>query len=69
MKEHLISSPYYAYMLRFWPECHEAEQSQWRFALVDPKTGKQIGFSSLEALFNHLSFLTEHSFLPIEQAT
>lgn len=59
MKEPLYSFPYFSYLLRFWPECPPDETPQWRFALVDPKTGKQLGFATLEALMDYLSGLTQ----------
>ncbi len=68
MKDHLISSPYHAYMLRFWPECQETEHPHWRFTLLDPKTGKQLGFATLESLTKFLSFLTENPSSITEQA-
>ncbi len=50
--------PYHAYMLRFWPEYPPSGQTQWRFTLVDPGSGKRQGFASLEALVEFLSQLT-----------
>ncbi len=52
------NSSYYAYMLRFWPERHPGETT-WRFTLLDPHSGKCLGFHSLEALTNHLASLTQ----------
>ena len=59
VKDHLTPFPYYAYMLRFWPEDPQSENAHWRFTLLDPKTGTQVGFASLESLVNYLSLLTE----------
>ena len=59
MKDYLTPSPYYTYMLRFWPEDYQTEEPHWRFTLLDPKTGKQLGFATLESLVNYLSTLTE----------
>lgn len=61
MKEHLTPSPYFSYMLRIWPECQQAEETHWRFALVDPKTGTQHGFATLDNLMTFLSSLTDKS--------
>ncbi len=45
---------YHAYLLRFWSEGRP--ESNWRFSLEDPHTGKRIGFADLERL---LAFLSE----------
>ena len=44
------SRPYLSYLLRLW-RMEDGDQPQWRAALEDPRTGQQIGFASLEALF------------------
>ena len=61
MNESLSLSPYHAYVLRFWPECQGTTHPQWRFTLLDPKTGEQRGFATLEALMAYLAQLTENS--------
>jgi hypothetical protein len=44
----------YAYLLHLW-QC----AGQWRASLEIPKTGKRLGFSSLEQLFAYLMDLIE----------
>jgi hypothetical protein len=46
---------YRSYLLRLW--C-EAPDRRWRASLEDPRTGKRIGFASLEQLF---AFLMEQA--------
>jgi hypothetical protein len=47
-----------AYLLRLW--CvDEPGGSNWQASLEIPKTSKQIGFGSLEELFDYLMELTE----------
>lgn len=48
-------TPYYSYMLRFWPESQPSGERQWRFTLIDPGTGQRRAFASLEALMEYLS--------------
>jgi len=40
------STPYFAYLLRFWRE----PGSGWRFSLQDPHSGARRGFATLEEL-------------------
>ncbi len=42
---------YRSYLLRLW--C-EASDRPWRASLENPRTGKRIGFASLEQLFAFL---------------
>jgi hypothetical protein len=44
----------YAYLLHLW-QC----AGQWRASLEIPKTGKRLGFASLEQLFAYLIDLIE----------
>lgn len=57
-------TPYYSYMLRFWPESQISGETQWRFTLIDPSTGQKRGFASLEALLGYLSQVTQND-LPL----
>jgi len=43
------ASPYFSYLLRLWLAGND-DQPEWRLALIDPQTGEQHGFTSLEAL-------------------
>ena len=52
-------TPYYSYMLRFWPEPQPSGETQWRFTLVNPGTGKKRAFASLEALVEFLAQFTQ----------
>jgi hypothetical protein len=45
--------PYYAYVLRLWPETQD-DSTVWRFALLEPHTGQRLGFETPDALINHL---------------
>ena len=46
---------YRSYLLRLW--CEKPDR-RWRASLEDPRTGKRIGFASLEQLF---AFLMEEA--------
>jgi len=59
VKDYSTPSPYYTYMLRFWPESQESEEPRWCYTLLDPKTGEQQGFATLESLVKYLASLTE----------
>ncbi len=48
---------YHAYILRLWVESQEAAEPVWRFVLLDPQTGQQHGFRSIEALSEFLDEL------------
>ena len=50
--------PYYAYVLRLWPETHD-ETTVWRFALLEPHTGQRLGFDTPDALISHLMSKTQ----------
>jgi hypothetical protein len=52
-------APYYAYILRFWPEQQAGGETVWRFILLDSQTGKRLGFASFEAFVAYLSQLTQ----------
>ena len=46
---------YRAFLLTLWEERSRDRDSQvWRFRLEDPRTGRQRGFASLEALVEAL---------------
>jgi hypothetical protein len=47
------ATDYRAYLLRLWRE-NDKCKPVWRASLRDVKSGKQIGFTDLEALFAHL---------------
>ena len=47
----------YAYLLHLW-QC----AGQWRASLETPKTGKRLGFASLEQLFAYLMDSVEGKF-------
>lgn len=51
-------SPYYAYVLRLWPEDQSDGQVAWRVALLDTKSGHRLGFGSLSALVDYLQGVT-----------
>ncbi len=43
----------------FWLKCWRETSSRdtvgvWRFSLENPRTGKRLGFASLESLFIHM---------------
>ncbi len=44
---------YLAYLLRLW-QVQENGMLTWRASLEDSQTGKQIGFTRLEDLYEHL---------------
>ena len=44
---------YISYLLRLWL-AGDGDQPQWRAALIDPRSGEQKGFASLEELFEFL---------------
>jgi len=44
---------YLSYLLRLW-RAGDEESPMWRASLKSAHTGEQIGFSSLEALFDYL---------------
>ena len=46
-------APYFSYLLRLWLAGGD-ENPQWRMALIDPQTGEQHGFASLEELTAYL---------------
>ena len=56
-------TPYYTYVLRFWPEQPGGGETVWRFTLLDPQTGKRLGFASLEAFVAHLSQLMQNEII------
>jgi len=47
---------YFSYLLRMW---RTGEKSAWRSSLEDPRTGKRVGFGSLEALLSYLVKITQ----------
>ena len=47
------TSAYFSYLLRLWLAGDDG-QPEWRLALIDPQTGEQHGFASLEALTTFL---------------
>ena len=51
---------YLSYLLRLW-RVSDGEQPTWRASLKSSHTGEQMGFGSLEALFE---FLREQACLP-----
>lgn len=53
-------TPYYAYILRFWPAQQGGGETVWRFILLDSQTGKRLGFASFEAFVAHLSQLMQN---------
>lgn len=58
MQESGLVAPYQAYVLRLWSEEQDG-QTVWRFALLEPQSGQRLGFGTLNALFDHLSNLTQ----------
>jgi hypothetical protein len=46
----------YTYVLTLWEEREQVADSPavWRFRLEDPRTGKRLGFSTLEGLLDAL---------------
>ena len=50
-----------AYVLRMWPAGDD-----WQASLQEVKFGRRIGFSNLEALFNFLMDVAEHSGRPAD---
>ena len=52
-------TPYYSYMLRFWPEPQASGETQWRFTLVSSGTGRKRSFASLEAMVEFLTQFTQ----------
>jgi hypothetical protein len=51
---------YQVYLLRLWPACPPGARSlAWQASLEDPRTGKRLGFASLESLFVYLMEQTE----------
>jgi hypothetical protein len=51
-------SKYQSYLLRLW-RVDSGAHSTWRASLDDPRTGKRLGFASLEQLFAFLMDETE----------
>ena len=49
---------YCSYLLRIWIEPSDGDQ--WRFSLEETRTGKRVGFSSLENLTFYLKMITEN---------
>ncbi len=58
MQDNPIVLPYHAYVLRLWPEQQNGD-TKWRFTLLEPKSGARLGFSTLDALVEHLRTVTE----------
>ena len=54
-----ILPPYFAYLLRFWPEQQGTDQHSWRFALLDSRTGERVGFQSVDDLAVYLRRIVE----------
>ena len=50
-------APVHTYLLRFWREPQQAAPAVWRFVLIEPRTGKRVGFQSTDALHAHLQSL------------
>jgi hypothetical protein len=44
---------YLSYLVRLW-RVGDGEEPAWRAALKSSRTGQQVGFGSLEALFDYL---------------
>ena len=44
---------YLSYLLRLW-RVSDGEAPTWRAALKSPHVGEEVGFGSLDALFDHL---------------
>jgi hypothetical protein len=51
---------YFSYVLRIWLE--PGDEEQWRFSLEDTRTGKRLGFTSLEKLMRFIDSLTNREF-------
>lgn len=60
MAETAPPTPYYSYMLRFWPQPQPSGETEWRFTLVNSGTGRRRAFASLEALVEFLSQFTQN---------
>jgi hypothetical protein len=50
-------SAYHSYLIRLWPAGDEG-QAGWRASLENSRTGKRIGFASIEELFDYLRLET-----------
>ena len=49
---------YMSYLLRLWP-VEGGRQPVWRASIKSASTGEQVGFASLEELFDYLRAETE----------
>ena len=65
---HLTNDPgtkkYRSYLLRLWSV--ENTDHRWRASLEDPRTGRRIGFATLEQLFAFLMEQVEHDAQGVE---
>jgi hypothetical protein len=48
---------YQSYLLRLW-RVSDDEEPTWRASLQSSRSGEQVGFDSLEKLFDHLRWKT-----------
>jgi len=56
-------STHFSYLLRLWL-AGDNYQPEWRLALIDPQTGEQHGFTTLEALTVFLQARLEQAINP-----
>jgi hypothetical protein len=58
ISEHSPVIPYHAYVLRLWSDDQVDGHTTVRVALLDPRSGRRIGFGSLSALVDYLEGVT-----------
>ena len=49
------SLSYQSMVIRYWQEHHPTKGALWRCLVVNPRTGKQVGFKSFVELSNFLA--------------
>lgn len=55
MAEKSSSLAYQSMVIRYWLEHHPVDGAAWRCLLVNPQTGKQLGFKSFTELSHFLT--------------
>jgi hypothetical protein len=50
--------PYHAYVLRMWSEDTEEGRLQWRYTLLEPQSGRRLGFETPADLADYLTIVT-----------